>query len=108
MDLTLRREYYWPHLANVPYATVWNCTSCAATRGNLVNNEKDFKLFTAVRPLEFVAVVLLVLLSKMVQGNPHVLVIANRLTELTRSIPQHPASEQYRLGCCKRVFGQLD
>ena len=87
MYYTLRREYYWPHMANDAYATVRNCTSCAATRGTLVKKQMDLKLFPAAGPLEFFAMDLLGPLPKTVHGNQHVLVITDRFTKLTRRIP---------------------
>ena len=59
MYYTLRREYYWPHMASDSFSTVRNCTSCAAIRGTLVKSQKDLKLFPATGPLEFVAMDLL-------------------------------------------------
>ena len=87
MYYTLRREYYWPHMASDAFSTVRNCTSCAATRGTLVKNQKDLKLFPAAGPLEFVAMDLLGPLPKTAHGNQHVLVITDRFSKLTRSIP---------------------
>ena len=57
MYYTLRREYYWPHMASDASSTVRNCTSCAATRGTLVKNQKDLKLFPAAGPLECSAMI---------------------------------------------------
>ena len=87
MYYTLRREYYWPHMANDAYQTVRNCASCAATRGTRVRHQKDLKLFPAAGPLEFVAMDLLGPLPKTTHGNRHVLVMTDRFTKLTRSIP---------------------
>ncbi|CDF32918.1 unnamed protein product [Chondrus crispus] len=87
MYYTLRREYYWPHMASDAFSTVRNCTSCAATRGTLVKNQKDLKLFPAAGPLQFVAMDLLGPLPKTAHGNQHVLVITDRFSKLTRSIP---------------------
>ena len=86
MYYTLRREYYWPHMASDAFSTVRNCTSCAATRGTLVKIQKDPKLFPAAGPLEFVAMDLLDSLPKTAHGNQHVLVITDRFSNLTRSI----------------------
>ena len=59
MYYTLRRKYCWPHMASDAFSTVRNCTSCAASRGTLVKNQKDLRLFPAAGPLEFVAMHLL-------------------------------------------------
>ena len=85
MYYTLRREYYWPHMASDAFLTVRNCTSCAATRGTLVKNQKDLKLFPAAGPLEFVAMDLLGTLPRTAHGNQHVLVITDRFSKLTRT-----------------------
>ena len=74
-------------MASDAFSTGRNCTPCAATRGTLVKNQKDLKLFPAAGPLEFVAMELLGPLPKTVHGNQHVLAITDRFTELTRSIP---------------------
>ncbi|CDF40922.1 unnamed protein product [Chondrus crispus] len=87
MYYTLRREYYWPHMANDAFSTVRNCASCAATRRTLVRHQKDLKLFPAAGPLDFVAMDLLGPLLKTAHGNRHVLVMTDRFTKLTRSIP---------------------
>ncbi|CDF38306.1 unnamed protein product [Chondrus crispus] len=87
MYYTLRREYYWPHLASDAFATVRNCTSWAATRGTLFKNQKDLRLFPAAGPMEFVAMDLLGPLPKTAHGNQHVLVITDRFSKLTHSIP---------------------
>ena len=86
MYYTLRREYYWPHMANDAYSTVQNCASYATTRGTLVKHQKDLKLFPAAGPLAFVAMDLLGPLPKTVHGHQHVLVMTDRFSKLTRSI----------------------
>ena len=40
MYYSLRREHYWPHIANDVYATVQNCQSCSATRARLYVTRK--------------------------------------------------------------------
>ena len=87
MYYTLRIECYWPHRPSDAFSTVRNCTSCAAIRGTLVKNQKDLKLFPVADPLEFVAMDLLGPLSKIAHGIQHILVITDRFSKLTRSIP---------------------
>ena len=87
MYYTLWREYYWPHMAKDVFSHVRNCASCAATRGTQVRHQKDLKLFPAAGPLDFVAMDLLGPLPKTAHGNRHVLVMTDRSTKLTRSIP---------------------
>lgn len=50
MYYTLRREYYWPHMASDAFTTIRNCASCAATRGMLHKNQKDLKMLPAAGP----------------------------------------------------------
>ncbi|CDF39905.1 unnamed protein product [Chondrus crispus] len=95
MYYTLRREYYWPHMANDAFSTVRNCASCAAPRGTLVRHQKDLKLFPAAGPLDFVAMDLLGPLPKTAHGNRHVLVMTDRFTKLTRSIPLRTTTAHY-------------
>ncbi|CDF40971.1 unnamed protein product [Chondrus crispus] len=87
---TLRREYYWPHMANNVYSTVRNCQSCSATRSTIVRHQKDIKLFPAAGPLEFVAMDLLGPLPKTAHGNQFVLVITDLFSKLTCSIALPP------------------
>ena len=74
-------------MASDAFATVRNCTSCAATRGTLVKNQKDLKLFPAAGPLELVVMDPLGPLPKIAPGNQHVLVITDRFPKLTCGIP---------------------
>ena len=74
-------------MASDAFSTRRNCTSSAATRGTLVRNQKDLKLFPAARPLEFVAMDLLGPLLKTAHGNQTALVITDRFSKLRRSIP---------------------
>ena len=53
----------------------------------MVRHQKDLKLFTAAGTLDFVVMNPLSPLSKTAQGNRHVLVMTDRFTKLTRSIP---------------------
>ena len=74
-------------MANDAFGIVRNCASCAATQGTLVRYQKDLKLFPAAGPLDFVAMDLLGPLTKMGHGNRPVLVMNDRFTKLTGSIP---------------------
>ena len=86
MYSNLRREYYWPHMANDAFSTIRNCAPCAATWGTLVRHQKDLKLFPAAGRLDFVAMDLLGPSPKTTHGNRHVLFMTDRFTKLTRSI----------------------
>ena len=86
MYYTLRREYYWPHMASGAFSTVRNCASWAATCGMRVKNEKELKLFPAAGPLEFVPMDALGPLTKTAHENQHVLVNTDLFPKLTRRI----------------------
>ena len=79
-------------MASDAFSTVRNCTSCTATRRTLVKNQKDLKLIPAAGLLAFVAMDLPGPLPKTAHGNQHVLVITDRFTKLTRSIPLRTAT----------------
>lgn len=73
-------------MSNDAYAAVQNSASCAVTRGTLVKNHKDLKLFPATGSLALDEMELLGSLPKTVYGNQHMLVITDWFTKLTRRI----------------------
>ena len=87
MYYSLRREYYWPHMANDVFMTVRDCVSCARNRATVQKFQKFMKLFPASGPLEFVAMDLLDPLRKTTRGFTFILVITDRFSKLTRCIP---------------------
>lgn len=54
MSSTLRRDFYWPHVASGVQLTVAQCASCAR-RGNRCHYKRRLYLLMATRPREFVA-----------------------------------------------------
>ena len=87
MYATLRREYYWPFMANDTYDFVRKCKSCIKVRGITRRHSRKLKLFPATGPLDFVAMDFLGPLPRTKSGNQHVLVITDRFTKLCRAIP---------------------
>ena len=84
---TLRRDYYWPFMANDAYEFVRKCKSCVKVRGTTRKHSRKLKLFPAQGPLDFVAMDFLGPLPRTKTGNQHVLVITDRFTKLCRAIP---------------------
>ena len=84
---TLRRDFYWPNMANDVATLVRNCTSCAKVRGAKHSHQHFLKLFPAAGPLEYVAMDILGPLPKSAKGNQYILVITDRYTKLARAIP---------------------
>ena len=84
---SLRRQFFWPFMANDVYQMVKECRSCAAVRGTPFRHQKFLKLFPATGPMEFVAMDFLGPLPKSHSGKRHVLVITDRFTKLSRAIP---------------------
>ena len=87
MYYTMRRDFYWPLMANDVHATVRDCESCAKTRGTQYKHQRKMKMFPASGPLEFVAMDILGPLPKTDGGNRFVLVITDRFTKMCRAIP---------------------
>ena len=69
------------------HACVCNCTCCAKERISLRSHSQFLKLFPAARPLEFVALDILGPLTKTAQCNRFLLVISDRYSKLTKSVP---------------------
>jgi Integrase core domain len=67
--------------------TVRQCTPCAKNRVQERKRVSMIKLFHANEPLEFVAIDVLGPLPKTVHGNRFLLVISDRFSKLTRTIP---------------------
>lgn len=84
---TMRREYYWRNMMADIQETVRRCVSCAKTRGTTRHHQKKMKLFPSAGPLEFVAIDILGPLPVSTSGNRFVLVVTDRFSKLTRSIP---------------------
>lgn len=68
-------------------ATACNCTTLAKNGVKLWRAKKEVKLFPARAPLESVALDILGSLIKIRRGHIFLLVIANRYSRLTRTVP---------------------
>ena len=84
---TIRRYMYWPASAVDCYATVRRCPTCARNRIKLRKNVTELQLFPAEAPLELVSIDVLGELIKTARGHEYLLVITDRLTELTKTVP---------------------
>lgn len=84
---SIRKDMYWPALAVDCYATVRRCSTCAKNRIQLRLQAEPLQLFPASGPLESVAIDVLGELIKTVRGNQYLLIISDRFTKLTKSVP---------------------
>ncbi len=84
---TLRRTYYWPSMAHDAYATVRECIDCARNRIKERSKTSFLKLFPAAAPLEFVCMDLLGPLPRTARHNRFLLVLTDRFSKLTRTVP---------------------
>ena len=87
MYATLRHHYYWPHMAADTYDFVKNCDKCAQERITLRRHASKLKLFPAKAPLESVAIDLMGPLPVTNRKNRYLLVMTDRYTKLTRTVP---------------------
>ena len=87
MYQTLRRTFYWPSMAMDTYNTVRNCVACAKERISLRKHASFLKLFPATAPLEFVSIDILGPLPRTTTGFRYLLVISDRYSKLTRTVP---------------------
>ena len=78
---------YWPALAVDCYATVRRCPNCAKNRIKLRQHTTALKLFPATAPLESVALDIYGELVRTSRGNQYLLVISDRFTKLTKTVP---------------------
>ena len=84
---TMRRTYFWPNMAEDVLETVRQCDACARNRISLSRRTNPLGLFPANAPLESVAMDILGPLPKTRHGNRFLLVIADRYSKLTRTVP---------------------
>jgi hypothetical protein len=84
---TIRRTYFWPNMAEDVLETVRQCDACARNRITLSRRTNPLGLFPANAPLESVAMDILGPLPKTRHGNRFLLVIADRYSKLTRTVP---------------------
>ena len=101
MFYTMRKYYYWPHMSIEIYNTVKQCEPCAKESIRLRKIAAKLKLFPATFPLESVALDYIGPLPKSYRGNNHLLVITDRYTKLTRTVPlKNPSAKTTARAFC--------
>ena len=88
----IRKFIYWPALAIDCYATARKCPTCAKNRLKLSRNVNQRKLFPAKSTLESVDIDVFGQLVKTARGNQYLLVITDRFTMLTKTVPMKSVS----------------
>ncbi len=83
----IRRHFYWPSLAVDCYAVVRKCPSCAKNRLKLRRNTSKLSLFPPKGPLESVSIDIFGELHRTARGNQYLLMVTDRFSKLTKSIP---------------------
>jgi transposase InsO family protein len=84
---TVRRTFFWPNMAEDVLETVRQCDACARNRITLSRRTNTLGLFPANSPFKSVAMDILGPLPKTRHGNRFLLVIADRYSKLTRTVP---------------------
>ena len=87
MFQTIRRTFFWPRIAEDVYETVRMCDVCARNRIAEKRKTNPLKLFPAKGPLESVAMDILGPLPRTKHGNRFLLVIADRYSKVTKTVP---------------------
>jgi RNase H-like domain found in reverse transcriptase/Integrase zinc binding domain len=87
MFLSIRRAYLWPGMAADVYQTVKSCEASARNRITERRKTNFLKLFPAKGPLESVAMDILGPLPKSKHDNRFQLVITDRYSKVTRTVP---------------------
>jgi Integrase zinc binding domain len=87
MYAAMRRRFYWRNMYKEVEETVRHCTVCEKNPVKERKRTSFLKLFPASGTLEFVAMDILGPLPKMEYGNRFLLVISDRFSKLTRTVP---------------------
>jgi Integrase zinc binding domain len=87
MFRSMRKRFFWKHMAADVSETIRQCPVCAKNRVNERKRTSFLKLFPASSPLEYVSMDILGPLPKTEQGNRFLLVITDRFSKLTRTVP---------------------
>jgi transposase InsO family protein len=87
MFRTMRRSFFWPHMVEDIYETVRQCDLCARNRIAEKRRTNPLKLFPPGGPLESVAMDILGPLPRTKHGNRFLLVIADRFSKVTKTVP---------------------
>ena len=94
---------YWPALAADCHATVRRCPTCARNCIKLSRNTTQLKQFPATAPLEAVAIDILGELIRTSRGKQYLLVMSDRFTKLTKSVPFRTQSASEVAGLRRRM-----
>jgi len=84
---SMRRRYYWSRMTNDVFQTAKDCRLCAEARGTRYKTQKPMKLFTATKPLDFIAMDLLGPFQPTKNGSTDILVITDRFSKLAQVTP---------------------
>jgi Integrase zinc binding domain len=84
---SLLRRYFWRKMSADVAETVRQCAVCAKNRIHERKRTSFLKLFPASEPLEYVSLDILGQLPKTEHGNRFLLVITDRFSKLTRTVP---------------------
>jgi transposase InsO family protein len=87
MIRSMRRRFFWPRMAADVTKTVRSCATCAKNRIKERTRTSFLKLFPASAPLEYVAINIHGPLPKTSHGNRFLLVMTDRFSKLTRTVP---------------------
>jgi transposase InsO family protein len=87
MYAAMRRRFYWRNMYKEVEETVRHCTVCAKNRVTERKRTRFLKVFPASGPLEFVAMDILGPLSKMEHGYRFLLIICDRFSKFSRTVP---------------------
>lgn len=87
MFRSMRKYYFWRNMYRAIEDTVRGCEHCARNNVQERTRVNHMKLFPANEPLEFVAIDILGPLPKTAHGNRFLLVISDRFSKLTRTVP---------------------
>jgi Integrase zinc binding domain len=100
----MRKRYFWKNMYREIEDAVRSCEQCARNNVQERTRVNKIKLFPAHEPLEFVAIDILGPLPKTAHGNRFLLVISDRFSKLTRTIPMKTTTA---LAVAKAFFHSL-
>lgn len=101
MNAIMRRNFYWPNMAVHIYAWVAECRNCTAERTVQHKCHRELKLFTAVGPLEYIAMDILRQFPHTASVYQYILVICDRCSKLTQTVPFCPITAS---GCASEFL----
>lgn len=87
-------EFYWPHMANDVYATVYACKSCARNNPRY-KRQRPLQVFPPSESLDFIAMDILDPLPRTRNGNQKVVVTTYWYVKLKRAIPTAKTTATY-------------